>query len=48
MKWIKRVLGITELIRKQEEANRILSLIEKNTRESAELQQRYNNAYHIR
>jgi hypothetical protein len=48
MKWIKKVLGITELIKKQEETNKLLDLIEKNTRQTAELQKRYNDAYHIR
>ena len=48
MKWIKKVLGITELIKKQDETNKLLDLIEKNTRQTAELQKRYNDAYHIR
>ena len=48
MKWIKRILGIIELIKKQEETNRLLDVIADNTRIIAELRAKYNNHYHIR
>ena len=48
MNWIKRLLGVEELIRELKETNRVLRLIEENTRKTKELQDRYNSAYHIR
>ena len=48
MKWIKRKLGITELIEKQNKANELLVEIAKQAKRSADLQQRYNEAYHVK
>lgn len=41
MKWIKKILGITELINEQKITNELLKKI-------ADLQKAYNNAYHIK
>lgn len=48
MKWFKKVLGITELIKEQQETNRLLRLIEQSTKNASDLQKRYNDAYNIR
>ena len=48
MNWIKKILGITELIAKQDKTNNLLEEIAKQTKRNADLQQRYNEAYHIR
>lgn len=48
MKWIKKILGITELIEQQKKTNDLLNEIEMNTRKQAELQKAYNTAYHVR
>ena len=48
MNWIKKILGITKLIAKQDKLNNLLDEIAKQTKRSADLQQKYNEAYHIR
>ena len=48
MKWIKRKLGITDIVKKQDEANKILIEIAEQTRRNADLQERYNKAYHVK
>lgn len=48
MKWIKKILGITELIKEQKKTNELLGIIQDNTRMIAELQEKRNNHYHIR
>ena len=48
MNWIKKILGINEIIAKQDKANNLLEEIAKQTKRSADLQQRYNENYHIR
>jgi hypothetical protein len=47
MNWIKKILGITELITKQDKTNSLLEEIAKQTKRSANLQQRYNDSYHV-
>jgi hypothetical protein len=48
MKWIKRILGITELLIKQKETNTLLKVIAHQTKRNADLQESYNKAYHIK
>ena len=48
MNWIKKILGITKLTAKQDKLNNLLDEIAKQTKRSADLQQKYNEAYHIR
>ena len=48
MKWIRKILGIEELVKKQEETNALLKEIVEHTKRNANLQQKYNEAYHIR
>ena len=47
MNWIKNILGITELIAKQDKTNNLLEEIAKQTKRNADLQQKYNKAYHV-
>tara|TARA_R110000796_G_C14398022_1_gene417255 strand:+ start:597 stop:743 length:147 start_codon:yes stop_codon:yes gene_type:complete len=48
MRWIKKVLGITELIAKQDKTNDLLNKIAMQTKRSADLQEKYNESYHIK
>jgi hypothetical protein len=48
MSWIKKVFGITELIEKQDKTNNLLNNIAMQTKRSADLQQKYNESYHIK
>lgn len=47
MNWIKKILGITELIRCQEETNKLLVKISENTKKTSELMERWVKAHHI-
>ncbi len=48
MNWIKKILGITELIKEQKKTNELLGFIVDNTGRMVELQEKRNNHYHIR
>ena len=48
MRWIKKVLGITELIAKQDKTNDLLNKIAIQAKKSADLQEKYNESYHIK
>ena len=48
MNWIKRKLGIAELINEQKRTNIWLERIAKESKRNADLQAAHNKAYHIR
>jgi len=48
MEWIKRILGITELVKEQIKTNELLNDILIQTKRSADLKEKYNDAYHIK
>lgn len=48
MNWIKKILGINTIIEKQDKVIDLLEEIAKQTKRNADLQQKYNEHYHIR
>jgi len=48
MKWIKRLLGITELIKTQKKTNELLDEIRKQVTRGSDLQASYNKSYYIK
>ena len=48
MEWIKRRLGITELINEQKQTNIWLQRIAEQSKRNADLQEKHNRAYHIK
>jgi len=47
MNFIKKILGIQELINEQIKTNKLLEDIHKESKRNADLQKSYNKAYHI-
>lgn len=48
MNWIKRISGITEMIKQQDEILVLLKEISEQSKRNADLQEKHNKAYHIR
>ena len=48
MNWIKKKLGITDLIDKQKRTNELLFSINNHIKELRDLQKAYNKSYHIK
>ena len=48
MEWIKRRLGITELINEQKQTNIWLQRTAEQSKRNADLQEKHNKAYHIK
>lgn len=48
MNWIQRLLGLEKFLCEIKKTNALLEEIAKETKRNADLQKRYNDAYHIK
>ena len=48
MNWIQRLLGLERLLFETKRTNDLLEEIVKETKRNADLQKKYNDAYHIK